>query len=173
MQNSFRSWTGKEAGKAAARYSSWRDKKAFCVQVWWHAWKQKNFWRPAMVCRGRKYRNLPQSMFWRRSRSGSPLLLKKIKLLLIEGKYFPGFQLFNKGYLWSCTPLKELSQKLCESVYMPWFQLCHLDMFKTTSQKGFHSLIFTFCWKVVLIIIVQSNHYFAREFWQCAKGYKS
>lgn len=172
MQNSFRSWIGKEAGKAVVRYSSWRDKMAFNVQVRWHPWKQKNFWRPAMVCWGRKSRNLPQSMLWRSSWGGSPLLFKKIKLLLMGQKYFPGFQLFNKGHLWSCTPLKELSQKLCESVYMSWFQLCHLDMFKTTPWKGVHSLILTFHWKAVLIIIVQSNHYFARVLTMC-KGYKS
>lgn len=59
-----------------------------------------------------------QSMLWRRSRVGSPLLFKKIKLLLMGEKYFPGFELFSKGHLQSCKPLKELSQKLCESVYM-------------------------------------------------------
>lgn len=133
----------------------------------------KNFWGPTMVCWGRKPRNLPQSMLWRRRCGGSPLLFKKIKLLLMGEKYFPGFQLFNKWHLESCTPLKELSQKLCESVYMTWFQLCHLNMFKTTSGKGFHSLILPFHRKVVLITMVQSNHYFAREFWQCAKAIKA
>lgn len=137
-----------------------------------HGGKKKSR-RPAMVCWGRKSRKLPRSILWRRSCGGSPLLFKKIKLLSMGEKYFPDFQVFSKGHLQSCTPLKELSQKLGESVYMPWFQLCHLDILKTTSLKGFPSLILTFHQKVPLITMVQSNHYFAREFWQCAKAIKA
>lgn len=97
------------------------------------------------------------------------IAVQENKIIAYGTKVFSGFQLFSKGHLWSCTPLKELSQKLCESVYMPWFQLCYLDMLKTTS----HSLMLTFHQKVVLITTVQSNHYFAGEFWQCAKAIKA
>lgn len=108
-KTSLRSWTGREAGKAVVRSSSRRDKTAFYLEVWWYAWKAKKFWGLAMVCWSRKSRNLSQSMLWKRRCGGSLLLLKKIELLFMGEKHFPGFQLFNKGHLRSCAALNELS----------------------------------------------------------------
>ena len=166
--SNLRSWTGREAVKAAVRNSSWRDKTGFYLDVWWYARKTKKFWGPATVCWSRMSRNLPQSMLWRRKHGGSPLLFNKIKLLFMGEKHFPLFQFFNTGRLRSCAALNELSHpKQLESawVYMPWLPLCHLDMFKITSWKGFHSQILRFHQEVVLITMVQSSHYFARELW--------
>lgn len=79
--------------------------------------------------------------------------------------HFSGSQLFVCAYDGVQLQMSSLRyQKHLESewVYVPQLPLCHIDMFKIISCKKVHFLFPTF-YQVVLITMVQRNHYVARE----------
>lgn len=87
MQNSFRSWTGKEAGKTVVRYSSWRDLK-------WHFMYRSDDMHggkknpEGLQWWGRKSKKLPQSILWKRSCGGKSIAVQENQIIAYMRKVF-------------------------------------------------------------------------------------